>query len=139
MALNASVSPIRLSVQQRVIVDAPVDDRLLVLAAAGTGKTHVLVERMKRLIAENDLAPGREVLALSFSRAAVRELRRRLAQDGGPGRLVRPVTFDSLATRFLASLGAEAPMNWQELGYVGRIRAAAAALTSTAGDEILVV
>ena len=93
-----------LSPAQRTIVEAPADQRLLVLAAAGTGKTHVLVERIRRLVTEGDLAPGRELLVLSFTRSAVGELRRRIGSAGGRATLVRPITFDSFATAVLASL-----------------------------------
>jgi hypothetical protein len=136
-AVNVSVVSTPLSPEQHAIVDAPMGERLLVLAGAGTGKTHVLVERIKKLIDENDLAPGREVLALSFSRAAVGELKRRLRPAGNSASLVRPITFDSFATRVLASLGDAAPTNWKELGYDGRIGAAATALATESGRELL--
>ena len=44
--------------QQQRIVDAPIDTRQLVLGGAGTGKTHVLVERIRRLIDAEDVAPA---------------------------------------------------------------------------------
>ena len=93
-------SPVaELTIDQQAIVDAPVDARLLVLAGAGTGKTQVLVERIRRLVDSDDIAPGRELLVLSFSRSVVRELKERIGVAGGRSRLVRPITFDSFATR----------------------------------------
>ena len=48
---------------------------------------------------------GQEILSLSFSRAAVGELRRRLAALSSRGSRVRSATFDSFATRILQSYG----------------------------------
>jgi hypothetical protein len=126
-----------LSLEQRRIVEAPAEQRLLVLAAAGTGKTHVLVERVRRLVDEREVAPGRELLVLSFTRAAVGELRRRIGAAGGRATLVRPITFDSFATAVLASSANEAPPNWRELSYDGRIGAATALLTGEGALPLL--
>ena len=51
--------------------------RLLVRATAGSGKTHVLTLRIQRRIAEGDYSPD-QVLAMTFTRKAGDELRRRL-------------------------------------------------------------
>jgi AAA domain/UvrD-like helicase C-terminal domain len=135
--VNAAVAVTDLSPEQQTIVDAPIDQRLLVLAAAGTGKTHVLVERIRRLVEDEGAAPGRELLVISFTRAAVGELKQRIGASASRAGLVRPITFDSFATRILASLGDAAPSNWKELGYDGRIRAATTALPTPAGRETL--
>src|SRR4051812_47627024 len=94
---------LNLSAPQREIVEASVDARLLVLAGPGSGKTHVLVARMNHLLEEESLGAGQEILVLSFTRAVVAELRRRAAGDSGRSRFVRPTTFDSFATRLLAT------------------------------------
>jgi len=62
------------------------------------------------------------VLALSFSRAAVGELRRRLRASGSDARAIRPVTFDSFATRVLAQVDPDGP--WTEQTYDDRIASA---------------
>ena len=73
-----------------------------------------------------DIAPGSEILVLSFTRAAVREVKSRLAVRPGNGRLVRPLTFDSFATRFLAQLPSHvAGEEWRARDYDGRIEKAA--------------
>ena len=64
--------------EQLEIVNLPVDAHALVSAAAGTGKTHTLAGRLTWLVEGEGLSAGDEVLVLSFSRAAVAELRRRI-------------------------------------------------------------
>src|SRR4051794_23908515 len=109
-----------LTSRQREVVEAPIDSRQLVVGGAGTGKTHILVERIQRLIDRDDVAPGSEILVLTFTRAVVRELRSRVRVTEGQVRLVRPVTFDSFATKFLRQLPeAEAPALWREADYDG--------------------
>src|SRR4051812_4387659 len=86
-----------LSAEQRAIVDAPLDARQLVLAGAGSGKTHVLVARLVELLENPEVRPGNEILVLSFTRAVVHELKRRLAAATDRARLVKPMTFDSFS------------------------------------------
>jgi ATP-dependent exoDNAse (exonuclease V) beta subunit len=50
---------------------------LLVSAAAGSGKTSVLVERFVRAVCEDGIAPGR-ILAITFTERAAGELRERV-------------------------------------------------------------
>lgn len=89
--------------KQRSVIDLPVSTRTLVNAAAGTGKTHTLVGRMTKLVERDDLSAGDDLLVLSFSRAAVAEVRRRVGLLGGDTRYVGVSTFDSFATRLLAT------------------------------------
>lgn len=108
--------------EQRPIVEAPVDARLLVTAGPGTGKTHTLIARLGWLVETAGLSPGHEILVLSFSRAAVREIRRRLGDATGGAAYAQALTFDSFATRLLSELvpgGA-----WLSQGYDERVRSA---------------
>lgn len=83
---------------QEKVAFAPPEDRLYVVAAAGQGKTEVLLERIRSL--RNDgLNPADEVLVLSFSRAAVETAQRRAALQGMERVLI--LTFDALAARIL--------------------------------------
>ena len=68
--------------------------RLLVRATAGSGKTHVLTLRIQRRISEGDYSPD-QVLAMTFTRKAGDELRRRLYASGI--RDVRAGTFHRAA------------------------------------------
>ncbi len=68
--------------------------RLLVRATAGSGKTHVLTLRIQRRIALEEVDAD-QVLAMTFTRKAGEELRRRLARAGI--RDVRAGTFHRAA------------------------------------------
>src|SRR5688572_5462163 len=63
---------------RRLIVEA-IDDTLVVEAAAGTGKTTELVNRVLRVIAEGR-ANVREIVAVTFTEKAAGELKLRLRQ-----------------------------------------------------------
>ncbi len=85
---------------QRAAVDA-LDGPVLVLAGAGTGKTRTLTVRLSHLVASGRARP-REILAVTFTNKAAREMRERVAATLG-----RPVegwflgTFHALAARLL--------------------------------------
>lgn len=98
-----------LTEDQRAVVECDLDARVVVTAGPGTGKTHTLVSRIERLITGDFDISGQEVLSLSFSRAAVGELRRRVSTLSGRGSRVRSATFDSFATRLLQTHG-DAPL-----------------------------
>ncbi|WP_406081236.1 UvrD-helicase domain-containing protein [Streptomyces zaomyceticus] len=118
-----------LTAEQRAVVDLPWDTRLLVTAGAGSGKTHTVVRRLDALVGHEDpdeaLEAG-EILVLSFSRAAVRELRDRIARHGDRAERVRVQTFDSWAYQLLA--GAYPDEDWKTHSFNQRIRAATAAI-----------
>lgn len=85
---------------QRMIVEQPWDTRTLVTAGAGAGKTTTLTYRLEHLTAVEELAAS-EILVLSFSRGAVRELRDRVDQLATTARRVRAQTFDGWAMALL--------------------------------------
>jgi hypothetical protein len=138
MVVDSNLAAMGLSDHQQEVVDAPMESRHLVLGGAGTGKTHVLIQRIRHLIEVGDVAPGSEILVLSFTRAVVRELRNRLRLAAGPARLVRPVTFDSFATRLLGELPVDdAPRMWRDAGYDERVSILTAAMA--AGGEAVTI
>ncbi|MFG2834749.1 UvrD-helicase domain-containing protein [Streptomyces zaomyceticus] len=118
-----------LTAEQKAVVDLPWDTRLLVTAGAGSGKTHTVVRRLDALVGHEDpdeaLEAG-EILVLSFSRAAVRELRDRIARHGDRAERVRVQTFDSWAYQLLAK--AYPDEEWKAHSFDERIRAATAAI-----------
>lgn len=85
---------------QQAVIEARLDQNILVLAPPGTGKTHTLIERLvSALDRKPHVVDAGELLVLSFTRAAVGEIRERIAKaiaDGAPSRLryVQVRTFD---------------------------------------------
>lgn len=67
------MTKINLSLQQRYIVDLD-EGAYLVMASAGSGKTRVLTERIKRLSSKIDS----KILAITFTNKAAAEIRERL-------------------------------------------------------------
>ncbi|WP_189948931.1 UvrD-helicase domain-containing protein [Streptomyces alanosinicus] len=119
----------RLTDEQRAVVALPWDTRLLVTAGAGSGKTHTVVRRLDALVGHEDpeeVLEAGDILVLSFSHAAVRELRDRIARHGDRARRVRVQTFDSWAYQLLVS--AYPDEDWTALGFDERIRAATNAI-----------
>ncbi len=63
--------------QQRSIVQAPTDAPLLIIAAAGTGKTRTLTERFAYLVKERKI-PADKILLLTFTKKAAFEMQERV-------------------------------------------------------------
>ena len=73
--MSVDARPILTDEQERAVVRR--SEPLLLSAAAGSGKTSVLVERFVRAVREDGLAPGR-ILAITFTERAAGELRERV-------------------------------------------------------------
>ncbi|ABO96307.1 predicted protein, partial [Ostreococcus lucimarinus CCE9901] len=94
---------------QRAAVLAPVG-ATRVLAGPGSGKTHVLIGRVAHLIHELK-TPPREILCITFTNKAARELRERLRDKIGDAaaREITAGTFHSVAARMLRRHGDRIP------------------------------
>jgi hypothetical protein len=126
--------------EQQAVVEQPWDARVLVTAGAGAGKTHTLVRRLDALCGHEDpeeALEAAEILVLTFSRAAARELRERIARHGDRARRVRAQTFDAWAYGVLAQ--AYPDHDWAATTFDERIRAAEDAVAKgalEAGDAV---
>lgn len=90
-----------LNPEQRRTVEA-LDGPVLVLAGAGTGKTRVLTTRIAHILATGRARPS-EILAVTFTNKAAREMKERVAAVVGPQAEGMPWlgTFHSIGTRIL--------------------------------------
>ncbi|MFJ9714984.1 UvrD-helicase domain-containing protein [Streptomyces sp. NPDC101213] len=115
----------RLTSAQQAVVDQPWDARVLVTAGAGAGKTHTLVRRLDVLVEREELEAG-EILVLSFSRAAVRELTERIERHAAAAQRIRVQTFDAWAAALLNR--AYPDTDWGTYTFDERIEAATEAI-----------
>jgi ATP-dependent DNA helicase Rep len=90
----------KLNPEQQTAVKA-IDQPLLVLAGAGSGKTRVITEKIAYLIKQG--LPARHIAALTFTNKAAREMKSRVSKliDGSESRGLRVSTFHSLGLDIL--------------------------------------
>lgn len=101
--------PIALTFEQRRIVEWG-DGPVVVIAGAGTGKTRVIVERVRWLLETCDGLLPESVLVLTYNVKAARELQERLDVAVGPAMRARMTVtnFHSFCQRILTESSADA-------------------------------
>lgn len=86
--------------QQRAITHG--DGPLLVIAGAGTGKTRVIIERIRHLLESDSTLLGENILALTFLNKAAGELKTRVVKAAGErGKEVVVATYHSFCETIL--------------------------------------
>ncbi len=87
--------------EQRAAVEA-LEGPVLVLAGAGTGKTRVLTTRIAHILAQGRAKPH-QILAVTFTNKAAREMKDRVAMLAGPVAEGMPWlgTFHAISTKIL--------------------------------------
>lgn len=73
----------------------------VILAGAGSGKTRVLIHKVRYLIEENDVDPL-SIAMITFTNKAAKEMKERIRRESGPDTMLGYVgTFHSFACRIL--------------------------------------
>jgi len=93
-----------LNENQRLAVET-LDGAIRLVASPGSGKTRVIIERIKNIISKG-FSPS-QILAVTFTRAAASEMKKRLLKDL-PENVVRMMTictFHALAVRIIREQG----------------------------------
>jgi len=82
-----------------------IEGPVLAVASPGSGKTRVVVERIKYIISQNYSPRG--ILAIAFTRAAAAEMKKRLVKDLGEQTVKQMTicTFHALAVRVIRDYG----------------------------------
>lgn len=95
------------------ILNKSLYEKILVNAGPGTGKTHTVIEKLKRIAQECRHTSPEDVLVLCFSRSAVKVIRDRLNSAMEKHEIpyiakkLNILTFDSFATWFLKQIEPE--------------------------------
>lgn len=99
---------ISLTNEQLEVVSGDPTSTTLVLACAGSGKTTVVVHRIKHLLAQDPTLDESAVILTTFTRDAANDMQRKLDALIGRETAVNVGTFDSLALRFLKQHSSDA-------------------------------
>ena len=86
--------------EQQVLIDAPLDQKVVGIALAGSGKTTTILERTKRILTEYKTG---NVLMISFTRMAANDIRKKLRRVISEDQLrrVQVGTFHSIIGKLI--------------------------------------
>lgn len=125
------MSDVSLDESQLAAVEIDPDERQIVIAGPGSGKTEVVSALIEHLTDEKGVDPLHDLLVISFSNAAVNAAEGRLRAHGAAPVSVR--TMDSLAAEILRDLATE---DYSELDFDGRVAEAARLLIANGWDRV---
>ncbi|MGI9079372.1 MAG: ATP-dependent DNA helicase [Acidimicrobiales bacterium] len=100
MSGAGSMTPLRPTTEQHDAITAPLVP-LLVVAGAGTGKTTVMAQRILHLVQSGQARPD-EILGLTFTNKAGRNLKERVRETLGPDADVTVATYHSFGASLVA-------------------------------------
>ena len=108
-ASGVGTASVVLTPEQRAIVEAD-DGPVVVIAGAGTGKTRVIVERVRWLLETKAEILPEQILVLTYNVKAAKELQQRLDKTLGPATRARltVTNFHSFCHRVLTESPGEA-------------------------------
>ena len=94
----------RLNSAQKQAVNA-IEGPVMVIAGPGTGKTQILTLRIANILLKTDVGPG-AILALTFTEAAARNMRRRLVDIiGSDAYKINIFTFHGFCNEIIKKYG----------------------------------
>ena len=102
---------VRFNEKQLAVVNAPIDQSAVVSAAAGSGKTTTLVERIVHLV-NNPNIDGK-IVAISFTNEAAKALKEKLTERLSEDKMkrVQSGTFHSIFAKIIRNYADELGLN----------------------------
>ena len=94
----------KLNVQQKAAVLESINSNVILLAAAGSGKTTVLVKRTEYLISDLDVDPC-NIMLFTFTNKAEKEIKKRMLAVTPDSDKMWIGTFHSICTKILRIFG----------------------------------
>lgn len=83
--------------EQKKVIQAPIDRKIIVNAPPGTGKTYTVSKKIEYIV-QNDIVPLEQVLVICFSRSALREIKERITIPEIQKRKLTIRTIDSFCS-----------------------------------------
>lgn len=109
---------------QKIIIESPFEEKILVNAGPGTGKTYTAIKRLEYVISKNWIKDYSNVAVLCYTKSAEKVIKTRINEQVIAGRLPIEVnqiyicTVDSFATSYLRYIGDK---DFQKMDYEQRI------------------
>jgi superfamily I DNA/RNA helicase len=109
-----------LNEEQKEIVERNLNDRVIVNAPPGSGKTETIIQKLT-YICQNNLANLKDILVICFSRAAVKEIKNRVEELTGIRNKINIRTIDSFCSLEIKELEDNYKEKFTQMNYDERI------------------